>query len=133
MNKEGLRIANQTIVQSITDEAKSKNMPKRYIDGIWSDFEGGKIRIGIDFKGEKLEPLDIFFEEGTKRHFIKPVAKKALRFFQNGIRYFSKGDWVGGIAAQYVFSNGFAKGYPEFKTKLKGEIEKKLKETMMFG
>lgn len=133
ISREGLRIANETLVQAIQDEAINKNMPQRYIDGIWSDQEGEVIRIGIDFKGKELEPLDIFFEEGTKDHSVKPRIKKAITWITRGFRLFSKNNWVSGIEAKHVLQNGFAEGYPEFKEKLKEGIENELEEGRMFG
>ena len=128
-----LQIANQTLVEAIHQEAIKKKMPPRYIHNIQSDFDGTYLWIWVDFKGKKLEPLDEYFEEGTKRHFIKPILKKALRWFQYGVKYFSKGHYVSGIQARHVFSEGYKKGYPEFKEKLAEEIQRHLKGSMLFG
>jgi len=133
INYKILTIANQTLLEAIHQEAIKKKMPKRYIHSIQSDFDGTYLWIWVDFKGEKLEPLDEFFEEGTKRHFIKPKLKKALRWFQDGVKYFSKGHYVSGIQARHVFSEGFKKGYPEFKKKLVDELESELGRSMLFG
>jgi hypothetical protein len=126
-------IANDTIVKAIRDEATLKNMPDRYINNIHSEFDGGELWIWVDFKGKKGEPLDLFFEEGTKRHFIKPVLKKALRWFQGGVKFFSKGHYVSGIEARHIFREGLKKGYPEFKKTLTKDLEKYLEETSLFG
>lgn len=128
-----LDIANQTLVRSIREEAILKKMPKRYIDGIHSEFDGGYLWIWVDFKGKNREPLDFYFEEGTKRHFIKPKLKKALKFAQDGLFFFSKGHYVSGIQARHIFKDGLQKGYPEFKKKITSEIESYLKETRLFG
>ncbi len=133
INYKILSIANQTLVEAIHQEAIQKKMPKRYINSIQSDFDGTYLWIWVDFKGKKLEPLDEYFEEGTKRHFIKPVLRKALRWFQDGIKYFSKGHYVSGIQARHVFSEGFKKGYPKFKEKLVEELEGELGGSMLFG
>ena len=128
-----LDIANQTIVKTIREEAVLKKMPKRYIDGIHSEYDGNYLWIWVDFKGKDGQPLDVFFEEGTERHFIKPKFKKALKFVQDGIKFFSKGHYVSGLQAKHVFSEGLKKGYPEFKNKLKKELEDYLQETSLFG
>lgn len=128
-----LEIANKTLFKAIRDEAIKKKMPARYINNLHSDFDGTYLWIWVDFKGKKIEPLDEYFEEGTKRHFIKPRIKKALRWFQDGVKYFSKGHYVSGIQARHVFSEGFKKGYPEFKEKLANELETYLGGTMLFG
>ncbi len=133
-------IANKTILQAIRDEASLKEMPQRYIDGIHSEFDGKDLWVWVDFEGKKGEPLDLFFEEGTKDHFIKPKSKKALAWITKGAigivtaaRLFSKGHWISGMEARHIFDNGVKKGYPEFKKLLKKEIEDYLEETKLFG
>jgi len=133
-------IANRTLVQAIRDEAILKKMPQRYIDGIHAEFDGRDLWVWVDFKGKKGEKLDLFFEEGTDDHEIKPRFKKALRWFGHGsigivtaARIFSKSNWVSGIEARHIFRNGAAKGYPEFKKLLKKEIEEYIEETRLFG
>jgi len=126
-------IANDTIVKAIRDEAALKKMPERYINNIHSEFDGEELWIWVDFKGKKGEPLDLFFEEGTVDHPILPRLKKALSWVIGGIRYFSRGHWVTGIEARHVFREGLKKGYPQFKNKLKKEIEDYIQETNLFG
>lgn len=41
-----------------------------------------------------------FFETGTRAHFVKPYRRRALRFFEGGQEYFSRGHEVSGIAAR---------------------------------
>jgi len=133
-------IANKTIVQAIRNEAELRRMPQRYIDGIHSEFIRDELWIWVDFKGAEGQPLDLFFEEGTKRHFIKPRIKDALSFLLPGaigivsaIRAFSKGHWVSGLEARHIFAEGTKKGYPQFKKLLKKEIEDYLEESSLFG
>ena len=135
-----LDIAKSTLVKSIREEAMQKNMPPRCVDSIHADYDGEYLWIWVDFKGKKGEPLDLFFEEGTKDHKIEPKTKKALAFVKQGatglisaFTAFSKGHWVSGIQARHVFRDGVQKGYPNFKTKLKNELEEYLKETNLFG
>ena len=122
-------IANSTLVKAIRDEATFKKMPQRYIDGIQSEYDGKELWIWVDFKGRHGEPLDLFFEEGTKDHKIKPTKKKALAFLEKGaigivsaIRRFSKGHWISGIEARHIFADGLKKGYPQFKKTLTKEL-----------
>ncbi|MCZ6583234.1 MAG: hypothetical protein O6761_08740 [Thaumarchaeota archaeon] len=128
-----LDIANQTIVKSIKEESVLKKMPTRYTENIHAEIDKEYLWIWVDFQGKNKEPLDIFFEEGTKRHFVKPVTKKALAWIQKEVQYFSKGHYVSGIKARYVFRDGFLKGYPAFKKMLQKELEEYLEETMLFG
>ena len=133
INYSIIDIANKTLVSAIKNEAYLKKMPQRYIDGIHSELVGEELWIWVDFKGEKLEPLDEWFEEGTPDHPILPKRKKALMWIHNGIKFFSKGHWISGIQARHVFSEGFRKGYPEFKKKLVDELEGDLGRSMLFG
>jgi len=126
-------IANETIVEAIRQEAMHKEMPPRYINSLHSDFDGNYLWIWVDFKGKNNVPLDLWFEEGTKRHFIKPVFKKALSWVLRGVRFFSKGHFVSGIEAKHIFENGLQKGYPRFKAKLTQEIQNYLEMTKLFG
>lgn len=133
-------IANDTLVKSIRDEAIQKNMPQRYVDNIHAEYDGEFLWVWVDFKGKKGEPLDLFFEEGTEDHKIKPRTKKALAFVKKGavglistFTAFSKGHWVSGIQARHVFAEGVKTGYPDFKNKLKDELEQYLNETNLFG
>ena len=128
-----LAIANQTLVEAIHQEAINKKMPERYIHSIQSDFDGTYLWIWVNFKGKDREPLDLYFEEGTERHFIKPKFKKALKFVQDGLKFFSKGHYVSGLQARHVFQDGLQKGYPEFKKKLTQELEDYVEETSLFG
>jgi len=126
-------IANETIVEAIRQEALHQDMPPRYINSLHSDFDGNYLWIWVDFKGKNNVPLDLWFEEGTKRHFIKPVFKKALSWVLRGVRFFSKGHFVSGIEAKHIFENGVQKGYPKFKAKLTQEIQNYLEATKLFG
>lgn len=133
-------IASKTITQAIADEASQRNMPQRYIDGIHTEFTSGELWIWVDFKGKKGQRLDLFFEEGTDRHKIKPLYKKALSWISkgaigifSGFRLFSKGHWISGIEARHIFQKGLEKGYPQFKKQLKKEVEAYIQETVLFG
>lgn len=133
-------IANKTLVQAIRDEAMLREMPQRYVDGIQAEFDGEYLWVWVDFKGKDGEDLDLFFEEGTKDHKIKPRTKKALSWFAKGaigivtsIRRFSKGHWVSGMEARHIFRNGTTKGYPQFKSLLQREVEQYMEETRLFG
>ena len=136
INLKVVEIANKTLVRAIRDEAILKDMPQRYVDGIKVEFDGKELWIWVDFKGDEGEPLDLFFEEGTKGHNIKPIRKKALAFLEKGaigivagIRKFSKGHWDSGIEARHIFKIGLDKGYPQCKKKLIQELEKYVRET----
>ena len=131
---KSLEILQQTLVKAIREEAQQKQMPERYINGIHSDFDGEYLWVWVDFKGDDNEPLDLYFEEGTKRHKLPKVKGRTYSWIVGGfIRAFSKGHWVSGIQARHVFRDGTKKGYPEFKKKLVQELESYLQETSLFG
>jgi len=140
INYKIVEIADKTLVAAIKNEAALKKMPQRYIDGIHSEFDGRELWIWVEFKGENAEPLDLFFEEGTADHKIKPRFKKALAWFASGAigivtaaRFFSKGHWISGIEARHIFRQGAQKGYPQFKKLLQKEIEQYIEETRLFA
>lgn len=134
INANIVEIANQTLVAAIREEAILKKMPARYVNSIKAEFDGQELWIWVDFKGKHGEPLDLWFEEGTKRHFIKPVTAKALSWIVGGfVKAFSKGHYVSGIQARHVFRDGSKKGYPEFKRKLQEKLEEYAEESMLFG
>lgn len=137
-----LEIADKTLVKTIRDEAQQKGLPERYVKNIKSDYDGEYLWIWVDFKGKDGEPLDYWFEDGTRRHFIRPRGgissrnpklTNVLSWVKNGFRFFSKGHYVSGIKPTHVFRDGVKKGYPEFKTNLKNEIENYLTETSLYG
>jgi len=84
INYKIVEIADKTLVAAIRNEATLKKMPQRYIDGIHSEFDGRELWVWVEFKGKNGEPLDLFFEEGTADHKIKPRFKKALAWFTGG-------------------------------------------------
>ena len=55
-----------------------------------------------DYTSEKSFDVSKAREEGTKRHFIKPVFKLALSWLAGYVRLFSKGHWVRGITKSNV-------------------------------
>ena len=124
-------IADRTIGEGIRNVARQQKMPKRYAQSLHFEMEGMTLICWVDFEGEHGEPLGLWFEEGTKRHFIAPVTKMALRFIMKGAVFFSKGHWVRGIVARHVFKHGFRQGFPKFKKELEREITEFLARSAM--
>jgi len=57
-------------------------------------------------------------EEGTKRHFVKPVTKLVLSWLIGNIRFFSKGHWVKGITKSNVIRKTIQTRFPIAQEKL---------------
>jgi len=68
----------------------------------------------LDYKGDNNEPLGVWFEHGTKDHFIKPTNKKALSWIEGGQRFFSKGHFVKGIPERRIMERTRKQGLLSF-------------------
>ena len=139
LRKNTLRIAKQTLGSVFIEQAKSKEMSERYIDSVKFRLKGANtpnsdLIITFDVKSYKPEegkPLWKFFERGTKKHWIYPRVKKALRW-ETGkvsgiaenmtagdpIYAFSKGHQVSGIKARKVLYWTTKRGTKKFKKAL---------------
>jgi len=147
-------IAERTIVEKITAIAQAKTKSPRYWQNIHTEMVGMELWIWVDFESkdtDKPVPLDLFFEEGTKRHFISPKGKgeqfakmspefkkrfkgaNVLSWIQNGVRRFSFGHYVKGIRAKHIFRDGVRAGLPLFLEKLQEEINRYHEEETLFG
>jgi len=124
-------VADRTIGEGIRNVARQQKMPKRYAQSIHTEMDGMDLWIWVDFEGEDGEPLGLWFEEGTKRHWVGPVLRKALRWIMMGMVRFSKGHWVRGIVARHVFKHGVRQGMGKFKAEMKREIEMEMERTRM--
>lgn len=126
-------IAERTIVEKISAIAEGKQMKPRYWQSIHVEMSGMELWIWVDYEGENKEPLGLWFEEGTKRHFIAPRVKQVLSWIQNGIRRFSMGHYVRGIRARHLFRDGVRAGLPLFLEQLQEEINRYHEEATLFG
>ena len=124
-------IADRTIGEGIRNVARQQKMPKRYAQSLHFDMDGMTLTCWVDFEGEDGEPLGLWFEEGTKRHFIAPVTAKALSWIAAGERFFSKGHWVRGIVARHVFKHGVRQGIKKFLKELERETTQYLERSAM--
>ena len=57
--------------------------------------------VEIYIKGKRNNEVAGYLIEDTKRHFVKPVKKKALAWFDGGRTRFSRGHFVKGIKKGY--------------------------------
>ena len=101
------KLANQIIVKAIHNKMHEAGFSKKIIKSTYLEKIEiiGKRKVRLFFRSEYFAStgFDVALarEEGTIRHFIKPVKKKAL---YGGAKwpYFSKGHWVSGIPALHI-------------------------------
>lgn len=103
------RLANEIILSKIHQKMKSANFSEKIINETFLDdieFISNK-KVRLHFKSEYLSDDENKFdvslarEEGTVRHFIKPV-KKTVLYGGPKWPFFSKGHWVSGIPAYHI-------------------------------
>ena len=143
IRKNAKRIAEDTYGLVFISESKSKKMSERYIDSIRFAYKNPNITFTVkSYKTEDGKPLWKFFEKGTKKHWIYPRVKKALRW-QTGtvsgigenvgagdpIYAFSKGHQVRGIKARNVLYWTTKRGTKKFKRALIQQLQRFLDST----
>ena len=137
ISKQAPIIADRTIGEGIRNVARQRKMPERYAQSLHFEMDGETLWCWVDFEARDpdargdVAPLGKFFEEGTKRHFIAPVFKKALHWIQDGVGRFSMGHWVRGIAARHVFKDGVRQGIKKFNKELERELTEHLERTRL--
>lgn len=83
------KIVTNTIISNIEIKSKTK-MTIHFISTLFSDN-------GFD--------VALAREKGTKDHMVRPTAKSALRWIQEGVVHFSKGHKVSGMKALHIISD----------------------------
>jgi hypothetical protein len=130
-----VRVARETFGKRFKEIAEFEEMSERYQDALRFHLEGDILGLSVvmtlDYQGDNGEPLGIWFEEGTKDHFIAPKDKKALRFEIGNQVFFSKGHWVKGIKERHIIQRTVQEGLPEFANELKKQIEAELERTKL--
>ncbi len=137
-------LMNSTIVEEIKSLAKASNLPQGFIDGVkFRRTEPNKGEI-INTWGSKEKPLALWFNDGTKSHWIAPVKAKALHwlskvgihpqaiFFRGGTKagtnLFSKGHYVSGIVATHAMERGYSIGKKRLAIESGKLVERELNE-----
>ena len=153
LRKNAVAIAHRTIGEEFLRLCDARGMTQRYSQSlvIESDvsLNGLKLKIYLDYKDRdgKNIPLDLFFEHGTKDHWIEPKEKKALHWIdtggtqakaiysqgetssQAGVSRFSKGHYVSGIKARNIMTDTKKIGYPKFKKELMRQLRDYMEKT----
>ncbi len=103
------QIIDQEILQPIKIAMRSFGYSEKIIDGTFIDnlfVDGnGFIQFDVvsDYKSELGFDVAKAREEGTKRHFIKPVVAAVLSWIVGGfVKAFSKGHWVKGFTKSNI-------------------------------
>jgi len=138
VRKNSVNVAERTFGETFLQLAKSAGMSSRYQQSLRMKMEGMDLVMELDYRGvDNNEPLGIWFEKGTKEHFIEPKGSGAqftkiekslaganvLSWIENGKRFFSKGHFVKGITATHIMENLRREGMPNFLAKLTQMIE----------
>ena len=126
LRKNTIRIAKQTFGSVFIGQAQAKDMSDRYIKSLKFHLKGANtptadLELTFDVKSYKTDegkPLWKWFEYGTKKHWIYPRFKKALRWNVAGGGTFaestlgnvtpqsSMGEQIGAGQSVYAFSKG---------------------------
>ena len=123
-------IAEKTLGEEFYQLALANNMSIRYQQSLRITTDGLSITLELDYTDrDDTVPLGIFFEEGTKDHWIEPVQKEALHWVQDGKGFFSKGHQVTGIQATHIIRDTIENAMPQFKQEIKTGLERFYDET----
>ena len=152
LRKNAWSIAQRTMGEEFLRLCDDRGMTERYKQSLVIETEesgtGVKVKLYVDYKDRdgKNIPLDLYFEHGTKDHWIEPKNKKALHwidtggsspqaiyskgdFSQAGISRFSKGHYVKGIEARNIMTDTHKNGYPMFRKELMRQLRDYMEST----
>ena len=123
INNKIINLAERTFGEEFLKLANANGMTDRYKQSLKITQEGSTLVLELDYRGrDNDEPLGVWFERGTRRHFIKPT-NKVLSWIENGQRFFSKGHFVSGIVPKRIMENMARNGMVPFKQRFKEEFE----------
>ena len=153
LRKNAVNIAHRTIGEEFLKLCADRHMTQRYSQSLHiegqSSVKGTNLKIYVDYKArdDPSIPLDLYFEEGTKDHWIAPKNKKALHWIKGGgadrpqaifsqgagseagDSMFSKGHFVRGITARKIVTDTRKIGYPKFRKELMRQLKEYMKNT----
>ena len=153
IRKNAVNIAHRTLGEVFLKLCADRGMTQRYSQSLHIEaqttMKGTRIKIWVDYKDRDGEgiPLDLFFEEGTKDHWIAPKNKKALHWIKGGgadrsqaifsqgsgseagDSMFSMGHFVRGITARKIVTDTRKIGYPKFRKELMRQLKDYMRNT----
>ena len=126
IRKNAANIGERTVGEKFLEFADRNGRSNRYKQSLKITPNQFGFKIVLDYQGDDDESLGIWFEQGTKAHFIRPKKsgkKKSLFWIETGQRFFSKGHFVEGIKKMNIVHDSVESGIPLFKTELKKQVE----------
>ena len=152
LRKNAWSIAQRTMGEEYLRLCDDRGMTERYKQSLVIETEesgtGVKVKLYVDYKDRdgKNIPLDLYFEHGTKDHWIEPKNKKALHWIdtggsrpqaiysqggdsKEGVARFSTGHFVRGIEARNIMTDTKRLGYPKFKKELMRQLRDYMDKT----
>ena len=119
-------LVNATIIREIQVLCDAANIPEGFKSGVKFVRTSPNTGEVINTWGTPEKPLAIWFNYGTKRHWVEPIFSSALSWLyksgshgnaiyfqgdaQPGDRLYSKGHYVSGVPKTEVMERGFAAG-----------------------
>jgi len=152
IRKNAVAIAHRTIGEVFLRLCDDRGMTERYKQSLVITYDnslnGINLKIYLDYKDRdgKNIPLDLYFEHGTKDHWIEPKEKKALHWIdtggsspqaiysqgsnlKEGESKFSMGHFVKGIEARNIMTDTKKLGYPKFRKELMKQLKDYMEKT----
>ena len=102
------KLANIIFIDTIQKKMEARKFSKKIIQNTHItlvEFRSRKtVRVYVtsEYFSDRGFDVALAREKGTKRHFIKPIKKKALMWITLGVKYFSRGHYVSGIVAYHT-------------------------------
>ena len=132
------KFLNEMVIPLIKGRMEFKKYDKKIIDStrienVTIDLFGGNIGYDTVCDYVSVSGFDISTareKTGTKRHFIKPLKKKALHFIVRGVAYFSKGHWVKGIVASFIIADSMKEMEPFVEKRLQDSTDELFEKVM---
>lgn len=122
------KIVEEEILKPIHQEMKVWNYSQKIIDSttienLVVDDEGFvQFEIVSDYESESGFDVSLAREEGTRKHWVAPITKKALSWLAGFVRLFSKGHYVGGIPKSNIIERITEIRVPLAQQRLTNEI-----------
>ena len=120
---------------------RAANLPKEFQDAIRIEQKDDGYVLVNDWTGKNGEPLSIWFEYGTRDHWVEPKSKDGVLAFPapknqkhgSAIYYesgaegtiFSKGHYVSGLPKTEAMHRGLDAGVERLRRKIKREVKNK--------
>ena len=130
LRQNAQNLAERTFGEEFYQLAVANKMSLRYQQSLVITLDDLTVTIELDYADEDgTIPLGIFFEEGTKDHWIEPVEKEVLHWVQDGNSFFSTGHQVTGIQPTWIIQQTIENAMPKFKQEIQTGLEKFYDET----